>query len=392
MQSIDPYKQQRNLDNLIKRIKNSSISKANKKAILDFKTYCAVEGLSVSRAYFYVSKLYLIAQWLNKDFKSATKKDIMRIVEKVGKMKYTEWSKQNFRVTLKKFYKWLRNSEEYPEEVKWLKTTMKKQNDTLPEELLNEEEVKRLIEKAEHPRNKALISVLYESGCRIGEILSLRLKHVDFDKFGTVLMVTGKTGPRRVRVISSTPYLATWIDNHPLKDDPNSPLWVGIGTAYRNEIIDYAAVRLMIARVAKRAGIKKRVNPHTFRHSRATHLATRLTEAQMNELFGWVQGSEMPSTYVHLSGRDVDKTLLKIYGIETEEDKEEPPLKPKNCYRCTYLNAPTSRFCTRCGAVLDVGTAIAMEEEMKSFDEKLATLLQDEKVRKFLARRIKELS
>ena len=53
------------------------------------------------------------------------------------------------------------------------------------------------------PRDKALVMTLYVSGCGVGEILSLRVKHVTFDEFGAVLMVAGKTGERRVRVVSS---------------------------------------------------------------------------------------------------------------------------------------------------------------------------------------------
>ncbi|MGA2789578.1 MAG: site-specific integrase [Candidatus Bathyarchaeia archaeon] len=53
---------------------------------------------------------------------------------------------------------------------------------------------------AENPRDKALISVLYESGCRIGEILSLKIRN-KFDNNCSVLIVNGKTGQHRVRLI-----------------------------------------------------------------------------------------------------------------------------------------------------------------------------------------------
>lgn len=43
----------------------------------------------------------------------------------------------------------------------------------------------------------------------------------------------------------------------------------------------------------------------------------------MKEFFGWVQASNMASIYVHLSGRDVDNALLKVYGIQnTKENKK----------------------------------------------------------------------
>ncbi len=64
------------------------------------------------------------------------------------------------------------------------------------------------------------------------------------------------------------------------------------------------------------AGIQKRgLYLHLFRHSRATELASYLTEAQMKQYFGWVRNSDTPSVYVHMGGRDVDRALLRYYGV-----------------------------------------------------------------------------
>ena len=125
-------------------------------------------------------------------------------------------------------------------------------------------------------------------------------------------------------LIDSTPYPAERLDNHPARDEKDAPLWVGIGTVGRNKRLEYAALRKMLQSVARRAGIRKKVNPHNFRHSRATMLANLLTEAQMNQYFGWVTGSDRPSTYVHLSGRDVDDAILKKEGMRLHA-LEVPP-------------------------------------------------------------------
>jgi integrase len=65
----------------------------------------------------------------------------------------------------------------------------------------------------------------------------------------------------------------------------------------------------------KQTGLNKRLYTHLLRHTRATELASILTEVQLKELLGQVQGSDMPSVYVHLSGRDVDNALLKAHGL-----------------------------------------------------------------------------
>jgi integrase/recombinase XerD len=87
--------------------------------------------------------------------------------------------------------------------------------------------------------------------------------------------------------------------------------------------------------ITKRAGIKKRVYNHLFRHTSATEKSEILTSAQMCEYFGWTQGSRMSQIYVHLSGRNMDDTLLKAYGITKENTPKEKDLAPAQCPRCS---------------------------------------------------------
>jgi len=53
--------------------------------------------------------------------------------------------------------------------------------------------------------------------------------------------------------------------------------------------MNYSALAKMIKDLAKKCGITKKVNPHSFRHARATTRASKMTECQMNAYFGWVQ-------------------------------------------------------------------------------------------------------
>jgi integrase len=162
-------------------------------------------------------------------------------------------------------------------------------------------------------RDRALILTLFESGCRIGEIGQLRIRSVEFDEHGAKLIVTGKTGMRRIRIVRAAPLIQEWLNEHPRRNDVGAPLWIGLGFRNRNKVMTRDAIARVLERTAVKAGIRKHIHPHLFRHSRATDLASQLTDAQLKEVFGWTAGSTQTATYVHLSGRNIDEALLKTF-------------------------------------------------------------------------------
>jgi site-specific recombinase XerD len=379
----DIHNYKRKLELSLARLENSNICDSNKKLIFEFHRFCFADGLSIARVERYVFLLKQIAEILRKDFESANKEDIISIVQEIGNRGYTEWTKQFYRVSLKKFYTWLRKSKTCPEEVSWLKSTVKNGNHKLPEELLTADDVRKIIEAADYTRDKTLISMLYETGCRIGELASLCMKNISFDKYGALLIVDGKTGMRRVRIVNSVPYLSAWLAEHKFREKPDAPLWTNMNVN-SCEMIKYKAISHVIKKLALKAGIKKRVNPHAFRHARATYLANHLTEQQLKNYLGWVPGSDMASVYVHLSGRDVDDALLRLNGIksdhEEENKKENEALKPIKCVRCENDNPATGKFCNKCGMALELNVVMEVEEERRIADETMNQLIKFPKV------------
>jgi len=372
--------------------KSNPITKRNSEVISKFEDYGFTISLSKKRITKYVYSLRKLAEWLDKDFEQATKEDIENLVLYIEKKGYSAWTKHDYRVIIKRFYKWLKgNDETYPDEVKWIKTTLKKKDVVLPEELLSEDDIKRLVDSAVSIRDKAFIISLYESGARIGELGEMHCNDVVFEETYTTLMLSGKTGSRRVIVVASTPYLNTWLQNHPLRDDPMAPLWVNMGTVNRYKAMSYPGLVKILKTATKKAGLRKRVAPHLLRHSRATFLASRITEAQMNHIFGWKQGSDMPSIYVHLSGRDVDDAILGIYGLKTSEE-EKPKLTPKICPRCQQSNVYDGKFCSKCGLALDINAAAQIETARMKTDDIMNVLMEDKEFRELLKKKLKDLN
>ncbi|MFZ5501120.1 MAG: tyrosine-type recombinase/integrase, partial [Candidatus Micrarchaeota archaeon] len=334
---------------------------------------CFSEGLGKIRVLKYLRMLSRLAEkFFEKDFEDANRKDIEKILAKIEASELAAWTKRDYRVALKKFYRFLRGTDEYPPEVSWIKTSIRNSKHLLPEGLLLEEDIEKLIRAALSARDKAFIAVLYESGARVGEILGMSIGQIEFLDVGAALMIHGKTGSRRIRIVSSVPYLAAWVNAHPNKGDKNAPLWVNMNYKGGGKLAHYAVIRKMLKATAARAGLKKKVNPHHFRHSRATYLATKWTDAQMKAYLGWEQSSDMPGTYVHLSGRNMDDAVLSLYNFNKKEE-EKSRLEPKKCARCGLLNESTNERCSGCAAPLSLEAAALLVQKMDA-EEKLHKL------------------
>ncbi len=397
-QQIDIYNEAKLLEQTIVNLDSADITEKNKKLILKFQQYRRLQNMGKARARRYIIVLKHLAQYLNKDFDKAKKSDIERVMGIILQRDLSPNTKKTYKVMLKRFYKWLKGKdEEYPKEVRWIKTTIKRCEEKLPseEELLTEEEIKKLISVAHHPRDKAFISILYECGCRVGELATLKIKNISFDEYGVLISLSGKTGSRKVRVISSVPYLNAWLQNHKYKDDSNAPLWLGIGAKNSDKPIKYIAIQKLLNRLFTRANIHKKRNAHFFRHSRATFMANHLTEFQMNQYFGWIQGSKMPSVYVHLSGKETDNAILELNGINVKKEKKESLLKPQKCPRCDTINSHDSQYCSKCAGPLNIKLLIELEEkrakereDKKEVNSFMDSLIDDPDFKSLLARKM----
>lgn len=379
----DLYNTESRMQTALSKLEEAKIPAQSRKDIKNFATAMQAQGIKKIRILKTVYVLAPFAASLKKPFKNATKKDIEKLIAKLENNKnYAPWTKADYKTVLKRFYKWLLGNDEfYPDCIKWLKIKSPSDNQ-LPEGLITEEELLKIVSSATNPRDKAFIFTLYESGGRIGEILPLRIKDIQFGEQITSIMVDGKTGARRIPLVSATKYLATWLNMHPLKDNPDAPLWVksvNRNKESKGEVqeLSHSGIRKMLKTTFAKANVSKKCNPHQFRHSRATELATKLTEAQMKELFGWKQDSDMAARYVHLSGRDVDSAILMINGLKPKEDIKESKLKPRACSRCEERNPPNASYCFKCAMPLDVDTVQKEELEKKIKDKALLEYMKE---------------
>jgi integrase len=257
---------------------------------------------------------------LGKRFEKATREDIVRIVALIEqRQSYSAWTKRDYKIVLKLFYRWLYNCEkgELPPLVKWIRTGYNIPNDLKKSDLLTAKEIRSIVDGAKNHRDRALIMVLAESGRRLGEILTMRVGDIQFDSLGARLTVDGKMGQDYSRVINSTRQLARWLRVHPDKGNSQAPLWTK-SVDPRKPVLQlrYVSAREILQECVKAAGISnKRVWFYLFRHTRGTYASTKLTAQQLCALMGWKQGSDMASVYIHLAAEDVDQAQAILNGL-----------------------------------------------------------------------------
>ena len=286
---MDIHKGKIRYENQMALLEKSNICEENKTAIKEFKSYLIATRIGLHRTIRYISSLRLVCErYKDKPFSEWGLKDTTEVLEKIEMLDISLHTKNEFQKGLRRFFKWYKGE-------KWEGIEPLKGNrrvDRKPD-ILTKDEVFSLIDSAKHPRDKAMIALLYEGGFRIGELASIKFKDIEFNKFGGKVKVSGKTGERLVPFVFSESYIKNWMQMHPCPGE-DTDLFVGLGMRNYGKSLYYDVYSLVLKKAVKNAGLKKKITPHLLRHARATHLASKLTESEMCHYLGWQMGSDMP--------------------------------------------------------------------------------------------------
>jgi integrase len=328
----------------------------------------------------YIRNLTLVERFLGKSLdKSTTKKDIENYLNSISiQASNTIIIKI---LSLKIYFKWLYGMKKgYPDMVDF-PFPRRTLNNLTSNDLLTEEEILKLINAADSLRDKAIVSLLFDSAIRIGELLGLDIEDVKLDTEIGSIDVDGKTGRRTVPISKSIPYLRDWINCHPINKG-ESPLFISLRHNFGGRTSD-ENIRSMLKTIKKRTGIKKHIFPHLFRHSRLTQLDRKqLSHTAMKYFAGWSKGSNMPSVYSHFSAQDTTEAIYSVDGVINKKvELDKKILEPVKCWNCKSLQNPSNLFCSACNSPLN--------EEAKAKREFMQLIFQED-VWKFLQSKMKK--
>jgi len=191
------------------------------------------------------------------------------------------------------------------------------------EDILTPNEAQAVIVQAGNLRDRALLSTLYSSGCRIMEVLTLRIKHVVRSNGGYQLWLGDVKSEGQERYSPKIEgvwkdHLETWLAAHPHRGEPEA--WVFASTNEDGTHVSDSTINTLLHALGKKAGVSKKMNAHWFRHSRIS-LAVARREADIATICIWFWG--VPSTpminrYNHFKGLEIT--------IEDAKPIELPPV------------------------------------------------------------------
>jgi len=179
-----------------------------------------------------------------------------------------------------------------------------KKDSKLPE-VLTKEEVKKLIDSADNIKSQLIISMLYSAGLRVSELVNLKVGDINLqDRVGWVRK--GKGSKDRLFAISEN--LSREIREYLQGRDYQYIFSKDCPLTTRN-------IQKIIALTKKRAGIEKKVTPHTLRHSFATHLLEQGTDIRVIQVLLGHSSLNTTQIYAHVSSEQIKKIKNPLDGL-----------------------------------------------------------------------------
>ncbi|MBN1134152.1 MAG: site-specific integrase [Methanosarcinaceae archaeon] len=380
----------------MERLRKADIGQDNIDLLEKFVVSCRHEGLAKSTITGYVNYStrmlsYLLDIGINKDINDLDQMDFEKLVMYLEDEKgLSPGGIRNYKKLIKKFMRWYYDDEP----PKWVKNLKLKSLATpvQPQDLLTQEEFDKLVESCRHPRDKSFIAVLADSGMRIGALASCRIKNVHFNQYGAIIYISStsrskkSTAAKGIPITWSTGYLNQWLAVHPLKDDPEAPLWV---TRDKNmDPLSYKSARIMIKNIGLKAGIKKRVNPHSFRHLAITHwILDGYNEQEIKHRAGWSKGStQMFKIYANFTDQEINDRIFEKCGLKTEDTRH---VTLKKCPRCSNVLRATDKFCSQCSLVLDREALDQIQEIKNTLPEIMQLVMKNEAARQIMEKMVR---
>ena len=287
-----------------------------------FKAYLQLEkSLSDNSVEAYLRDIEKLTQYFTqnnvlKKPAEITLKDLQQFVKWVAELGMTDTSQARIISGIKAFYKYcLLENISQTDPTTLLEAPKLKRH--LPD-TLSVEEIETILSqidlsKPEGGRNKAILETMYSCGLRVSEVVNLKISQLYLDV--GFIRVIGKGNRERLVPIGSSAvkYITIYKNSIRIHIQPQPGNEDILFLNRRGSKLSRVMIFLIIKDLSAKAGIKKTISPHTFRHSFATHLVENGADLRaVQEMLGH-ESITTTEIYTHLDREFLRKTLEQFH-------------------------------------------------------------------------------
>jgi site-specific recombinase XerD len=284
------------------------LEELEKKWLIRFEEYLMVEkNRSLGTVKNYVQKVKYFLQWLRANNLKIEEESIYLFRKHLIKNGLSMQTTFYYLIALRSFFRFLKKKNLNLFDPELIELPKLKERDI---EILKDYELKKLLEapsghSLKALRDKAILETLFSTGLRISELCSLD-RNIDL-KEGEI-KVRGKGGKIRVVFLSerAKKALSDYLEK---RNDKSNALFINLSRNKKFSRITPRGVELIIKHYAEKAGILKKLTPHTLRHQFATDLLKAGADLRAIQMLLGHKNIQTTQIYTHLT----DKILKKIH-------------------------------------------------------------------------------
>jgi len=303
-----------------------------------------------------------------------SRKDANRLL-KINATEYgvSDSSNDNYRKVMRVFFKWLNEDESRAEYPFWEDITIptRDADPVDPDELLSPSEVRAFRDAADHPREKALIEFLADTGMRAAAALQVKRGDLHGLDDETPTFKPNKDGEaqkglpvKALPIIHSQHHLRTYLNNYHPDDHPEAAVFAVKDYEHRERsdgAMHPTTASNKLKDIAETAGFDRhRVHPHAFRHVATTRMRRDL-DMEWDDIAhrtGWSRRSlnRMKDIYSHLTNEEKNERIFRAAGREVS-DAESQGEAFIDCRNCNREIQADEHYCPGCGVAVspDIG-------------------------------------
>ncbi|WP_111672621.1 tyrosine-type recombinase/integrase [Algoriphagus litoralis] len=262
----------------------------------------------------------IFAEFINyfgeRDLDSLEENDIMEFSHYLASIRKVSESHQNTAINAIKFY--FEKVKSGPRKFYPIDRPIREKK--LPEEC-SEEEIVGIFRNTDNLKHKAILMTTYSAGLRVGEVVNLKISHIDSSRM-VIRIEKGKGKKDRYSLLSAKTLkiLRAYFKVY----HPNEYLFEGQGSTKENPIpYSERSIQAIVKKAARKAGIKKDISAHTLRHSFATHLLEQGVDLRyIQELLGHAS-SKTTEVYTHVTNRAFGNLKSPLDKLNWDEKEGE---------------------------------------------------------------------